>query len=200
MRRDGETCLWDWEFGGLQESLGLGRSRPPDHECGTAHQERRPWWSLRPRGVEGEGVWPPLPSCDLCSPPSSPALGPCSRHTVPSTSKPTQRPDPTGQVQVACPCLRPAPCSALHPGRPQAAQPAACGRVAPPAHSAHTLRRPQAGGTGHRKVCGTLHARLFSDLVQTILSWFPFLRFLFLLSPPPCLPPLSLPPPHAPGG
>ena len=137
-------------------------------------------------------VWPPLPSRDLCSPPPLlPSLG----LVLPPYSTFYLQANLSDQIlQVKCkwpgPCLRPAPSPLpLHPGRPQAAQPAACGWVAPPAHSAHApppgARRLGAPAIGKSvELCMLAFSQIW---FQTILSWFP-LRFLFLLSPPPCLP------------
>ena len=144
---------WDWEFGGLQESLGLGGSRPLDHECGTANQGEAYLVVSKATGRRVLAVWPPLPSCDLCSPPPLlPSLG----LVLPPYSTFYLQANLSDQIlQVKCkwpgPCLRPAPSPLpLHPGRPQAAQPAACGRVAPPAHSAHAPPHQVPAGWGHR--------------------------------------------------
>lgn len=184
---------WDWEFGGLQESLGLGGSRPLDHECGTANQGEAYLVVSKAAGRRVLAVWPPLPSCDLCSPPPLlPSLG----LVLPPYSTFYLQANLSDQIlQVKCkwpgPCLRPAPSPLpLHPGRPQAAQPAACGQVAPPAHSAHAPPPPGARRLGAPAIGKSVELCMldFSQIwFQTILSWFP-LRFLFLPSPPPCLP------------
>ena len=153
-------------------------------------------------GRRVRAAWPPLPSRDLCSPPPLlPSLG----LVLPPYSTFYLQANLSDQI-LQVKCKWPAPACALHPclcpctlaGPRQHSQPLVAGGPSCPTLPS-TPRRPQAGGTGHRKVCGTLHARLFSDLVPDHSLMVSVEVFVFAFSSS-VSSLLSLPPPHAPGG
>lgn len=156
-------------------------------------RERRTWWSPRPRGGGCLQCGLPFPAVTSAPHlPSSPASGSCFHPTAPSTSKPT-----SATRSYRSSVSGPAPACALHPrlcpctlaGPRQHSQPLVARwpllptlPTPPPPPGARRLGAPAIGKSV--ELCMLDFSQIW---FQTILSWFP-LRFLFLPSPPPCLP------------
>lgn len=142
-------------------------------------------------GRRVRAAWPPLPSRDLGSPPPLlPSLG----LVLPPYSTFYLQANLSDQI-LQVKCKWPAPACALHPrlcpctlaGPRQHSQPLVAGwpllpTLPSPPPGARRLGAPAIGKSV--ELCMLAFSPIW---FQTILSWFP-LRFLFLLSPPPCLP------------
>lgn len=163
------------------------------------------WATLPGSEAMGRGAGcqcgPPLPSSDIrSSPPLLPSLG----LVLPPYSTFYLQANLSDQIlQVKCkwpsPCLRPAPLPLPRTlaGPRQHSQPLAARQ--PPLPSLPTPQAPAGWGTSRRKVCGNLHARLFSDLVPDHSLMISVEVFGFSFSY--CVSSLlSLPPSPTPGG